>query len=375
MRDKPMARTEHEHLAAPPRDDPVSLEELGLALRNHGLPLEGLRYAVTPVGMHYLLTHFDIPWVDPTTWRLEVGGMVRRPLSLSLEELRARPAVTLPVTMECAGNGRAGLSPRAVSQPWFHEAVGTGAWTGTPLRPLLEEAGLAPEAVEVVFSGLDRGVEDGIEHAYERSLPPHEALRDDVILAWDLNGLALPPQHGFPVRLVVPGWYGMASVKWLGSIRAVGEPFRGIQQAERYLLAPSPDEPGTPITRIAPRSLMIPPGVPDFLARRRFLDPGPCRLEGRAWSGHGAVERVEVSADGGATWREAELAPPGERWAWRAWAATWEPTGPGDYELCSRAADAAGNEQPLVGSWNVGGYVNNAVQRVPVTVRAAGSSR
>ena len=353
----------------PARADPFLLEEVALAARNHGLPLEGLRYPVTPVGMHYLLTHFDIPVVDPATWRLEVGGLVERTLSLSLDELRARPAVTTAVTMECAGNGRAGLSPRAVSQPWLHEAVGTGAWTGTPLRGLLDEAGVASEAVEIVFSGLDRGVEEGIEHAYERSLTPAEARREDVLLAWALNGLPLPPQHGFPLRLVVPGWYGMASVKWLSGIRAVAEPFEGIQQVQRYRMSTSPDEPGEPITRMAPRSLMVPPGVPDFLARRRYVDPGPCRLEGRAWSGDGPVERVEVSADGGETWLDADLDPRPGPWAWRGWSAPWEPPGPGDYELCSRATDAAGRRQPLEPGWNVGGYLNNAVQRVPVTVR------
>ena len=364
-----MAVTQPDHAVTPA--DAFLVEEVGLAARNHGLPLEGLRYAVTPVGMHYLLTHFDIPVVDPATWRLEVGGMVERPLSLSLDEVRARPARTTAVTMECAGNGRAGLSPRPASQPWLYEAVGTGAWTGAPLRGLLDEAGVAPEAVEIVFSGLDRGLEEGIEHAYERSLTLDEARREDVLLAWALNGLPLPPQHGFPLRLVVPGWYGMASVKWLGSIRAVAAPFEGIQQVQRYRVSTSPEEPGEPITRMAPRSLMVPPGVPDFLARRRFVDPGPCRLEGRAWSGRGAVERVEVSADGGATWLEADLEPDPDPWAWRGWAATWEPAGPGDHELCSRATDAAGERQPLEPTWNLGGYLNNAVQRVPVTVRAA----
>src|SRR4051812_19541011 len=171
--------------------DGITLEELQLAARNHALPLEALRYPVTPVGLHYLLIHFDIPALDAATWRLEVGGRVARPLTLSLDELQSRPARTLAVTMECAGNGRALAEPRPLSQPWLLEAVGTAEWTGTPLAPILEEAGLAEDAVEVVFTGLDRGVQGEVEHAYERSLPVAEALRDEVLLAWAVNGQSL----------------------------------------------------------------------------------------------------------------------------------------------------------------------------------------
>ncbi|TMD45392.1 MAG: sulfite oxidase, partial [Chloroflexi bacterium] len=148
----------------------VSLDELQLAVRNHSLPLEALRYAITPIGLHYLLIHFDIPRVDPSEWRLVVGGHVRAPLTLTLDDLKRRPAVTRAVTLECAGNGRANLSPRPLSQPWLFEAVGTAEWTGTPLRTLLEAAGPLDGAVDVVFTGLDRGVQGGIEQQYERSL-------------------------------------------------------------------------------------------------------------------------------------------------------------------------------------------------------------
>ena len=349
--------------------DEITVDELRLAARNHGMPLEALHHPITPVGLHYLLIHYDIPVVDPSTWRLSVGGRVRSPRSLGLDELRERPAVTLPVTMECAGNGRAELSPRPLSQPWLLEAVGNANWTGTPLRPLLEETGLEADVVEVVFTGLDRGLEGGVEQAYERSLPVEEALGDDVLLAYEINGQPLPPQHGFPLRLLVPGWYGMASVKWLVGITAVAEPFQGYQNVQGYRLMSAPDDEGTPVTRIAPRSLMVPPGIPDFATRRRFLDTGTCRLEGRAWSGWAEIERVEVSTDGGAGWREAELGPSAGPRAWRGWSLEWEPPGPGEYELCSLARDAAGNEQPLDPPWNLKGYANNAVQRVGVTVR------
>jgi DMSO/TMAO reductase YedYZ molybdopterin-dependent catalytic subunit len=345
----------------------ITLDELRLAGRNHAMPLEALRHDITPLGLHYLLIHFDIPHVDVGAWRLRVGGEVSRPLELTLADLQGRPARTLAVTMECAGNGRALMTaPRAPSQPWLQEAVGTAEWTGTPLAGVLADAGLRPGAREVVFTGLDRGVQGDVEHAYERSLPLDDATGDEVLLAWAVNGRPLPPQHGFPLRLVVPGWYGMTHVKWLGAITVVDEPFRGWQQEIAYRLG-SEDEPGEPVTRMLPRSLMVPPGIPDFLTRARFVEAGPCPLQGRAWSGCGEVERVEVSTDGGETWADAALGEPVSEHAWRGWSFVWDAE-QGAHELCCRAIDAAGNTQPLAPPWNEGGYCNNAVQRIAVRV-------
>jgi len=348
----------------------ITPAELRLAARNHALPLEALAYDVTPVGLHYLLIHYDIPVVDPHGWRLSVGGRVGGELSLSLDELRSRPATTLAVTLECAGNGRATLSPRPVSQPWLLEAVGTAEWTGVPLHDLLEEAGVEDAAVEVLFGGLDRGVEGGEPQSYERSLVLADALREEVLLAYAMNGQPLPPQHGFPLRLVVPGWYGMTSVKWLERITVLDEPFAGYQQAHSYRVRQTPGEAGEPVSRMLPRSLMAPPGIPDFATRERRLGPGRCTVIGRAWSGLGGVERVEVSADAGVSWTDARLGSQPSAWAWRSWQWEWEPAEPGAYELCCRATDSAGNQQPLEAPWNLGGYANNEVQRVPVVVEA-----
>jgi sulfane dehydrogenase subunit SoxC len=346
----------------------ISREELQLAARNHGMPLEALRFDVTPVGLHYLLTHYDIPVVDPDSWRLELAGSVDRPLSLSLDELRSRPSVELAVTMECAGNGRVHVEPHVVSQPWLLEAIGNARWRGTPVAGLLDEAGVRGGAVEVLFTGLDRGVEGGEEQEYARSLPLEEALREEVLLAYEVNGVPLPPQHGFPLRLLVPGWYGMTSVKWLARIDVLDEPFDGYQQRHSYRFRQEEDEAGEPVRRIQVRALMIPPGIPEFLTRARVVEAGPVELEGRAWSGVAPVAGVEVSADGGASWADAELEPDSlGRWAWRSWCFTWDAT-PGEHELCCRARDDAGNVQPLDPPWNLGGYANNAVQRVPVTV-------
>ena len=343
----------------------ISLEELQLAARNHGMPLEALRYPVTPVGLHYLLIHFDVPDVDPDDWRLTVRG--ERELTLDLAELRQRPRAELAVTMECAGNGRARLDPRPVSQPWLLEAVGTALWGGTPLRPLLEEAGVGESAVEVLFTGLDRGIDGGIEQQYQRSLSVEDALGEDLLLAYEMNGAPLPPQHGFPLRLVVPGWYGMTSVKWLAEIEVVDEPFAGYQQTQAYRLRQAEDEEGTALQRIVPRSLFVPPGIPEFLSRDRIADAGEHVIQGRAWSGLAPIAAVDLSTDGGATWAPAELEPEEGRWAWRGWRFRWQAE-PGQHVLCSRARDEKGNEQPVDPPWNLGGYANNAVQMVSVAV-------
>ena len=344
-------------------------EEVGLAVRNPGMPLEALRRPVTPIGMHYVLIHFDVPDVEAASYELVVDGLVSRPLSLTLDELRSRPAVSMPVMMECAGSGRARLEPRPVSMPWHDEAIGCAEWTGTPLRGILEEAGLLDEAVEVLFTAHDRGIDQDVEHDYQRSLPVDEALGQDVLLAYAMNGEPLPPPHGFPVRLLVPDWYGMASVKWLRSITAIAEPFEGVQQTVAYRYRRSEDDPGTPVTRKKPRALMAPPGIPEFLSRSRRVPAGRTLIEGRAWSGHGAPVRVEFSADGGASWADARLEQPNGEHGWSAWSYEWDAQ-PGEYELCARATDAEGNTQPLDAgdAWNQGGYAVNAVQRVAVRV-------
>jgi DMSO/TMAO reductase YedYZ molybdopterin-dependent catalytic subunit len=350
-------------------DSGISQDELRLAARNHGMPLEALRWPLTPVGLHYLLIHYDVPLVDPTDWQLEVGGAVEQPFVLTMDALRARPATEVVVTMECAGNGRALLEPRPISQPWLTEAVGTARWLGVPLADLLAEAAPSGSAIEVVFTGLDRGVEGDVAQRYERSLSLDEARGAGAVLAYEMNGAPLPPQHGFPLRLVVPGWYGMTSVKWLAEIRVTEVPFDGYQMTSGYRFRQTEEEEGRPVTRMRPRSLMVPPGVPEFATRERIVDGGPVQLEGRAWSGRAPIVRVEVSDDGGRTWMDADLSRDFEdRWAWARWSFVWTPPGPGSFTLCCRATDESGETQLLEPEWNVGGYENNAVQRVGVLV-------
>lgn len=349
-------------------DGPFSREEVRLANRNSGLLLEALRHDVTPAGLHYLLAHFDVPYVaDAASWSVAIGGEVERPFALSLDEIKRAPARTLRVTMECAGNGRIGMTPRWPSQPWGEGAVGTAEWTGTPLRPFLERAGLKAAARHVVFSGTDRGF-DKIEHDYERALTREMAGHDDVLLVYAMNGQPLLPQHGFPLRLVVPGWYGMASVKWLAKISAIDRPFEGHQQVGTYVYRASREEAGVPVTTMRVKSLMVPPGLPDWYTRTRVVEAGAVVVHGRAWSGAGVpIAKVEFACDG--VWQAAALeASAASRYAWRGWTAQWDAI-PGEHVLACRATDANGCVQPDVAPWDVGGFGNNAPHRVEVTVR------
>jgi len=342
-------------------------EELALAYRNSALPLEALAYDVTPAGLHYTLSHFDVPRLDEAAYRLAVSGRVVRPLALALDDIRRLPARTLRVTMECAGNGRGLMSPRYPSMPWLYEGVSTAEWTGAPLRHVLDEAGLEPDAVDIAFLGADRGFDRGVEHDYGRSLKPGDALADDVLLAYAMNGAPLLPQHGFPLRLVVPGWFGMASVKWVTRIEALDRPFDGFQQAVGYHYRKAKGDPGVPITHAKVKSLITPPGIPDWYTRRRLVERGTVTLGGRAWSGAGtAIARVEVAVD--SVWRDAAVEPQRDPFAWQAWRCGWD-AAPGDYELACRATDVHGATQPLEPDWNTNGMGNNAVHRLQVTVR------
>jgi DMSO/TMAO reductase YedYZ molybdopterin-dependent catalytic subunit len=362
--------SENPFTGAPGREETTpgvfSEAEVGLANRNSGAFLEMLALDITPVGAHYLLTHFDVPLLEAGAHRLMFSGAFDAPFALSLEEIKAEPRVTMPVTMECAGNGRAGMEPRAFSMPWAYEAVGTAEWTGTPLAPLIERAKPRDGVVDFAFEGADFGYDKRVGHAFGRSLTPEQLAKLDVLLVYEMNGQPLLPQHGAPLRLIVPGWYGMASVKWLNRITAMTERYQGFQQVGTYRFRKSAEEPGEPVTEIKVKSLMVPPGVPDWITRKRRLSPGPVTLQGRAWSGAGVpVERVEVRID--ETWHEAKVEKPSGRYAWAGWSLEWEAQ-PGHYVLACRATDVRGDVQPMEAEWNLSGFANTAPHEVEVFV-------
>jgi DMSO/TMAO reductase YedYZ molybdopterin-dependent catalytic subunit len=329
---------------------------------NAETPLEALLEPLTPAELVYVRNHFDVPEADAERWRLRVGGTVEHPRELSLEELQALPRHDVTLTLECAGNGRKLMDPLPPGVPWGLGAVSTVRFTGTPLSALLERAGLRPGTVEVVFTGADRGeAEPGRTVAFARSLPVEEALHPDTLLAWEMNGQPLPPDHGHPLRLVVPQMYGMASVKWLTRIEAVSHPFDGYYQ-DHYRYETPGEEKAPRVTRMRVRALIATPADGAEVE-------GSVEVRGIAWSGEAPVTRVEVSCDGGGSWAEAELGTAPSAYVAALWRLRWTPPGPGAYTLLARATDAAGNTQPLDPLPNVRGYGNNSVQRVRVTSR------
>lgn len=341
---------------------------------NAETPMRALAEPITPTRRFYVRSHFDVPALEPEAWRLRLGGAVARPEVLSLAHLRELPPARGVVTLECAGNGRTALAPRPSGVPWAYGAVGTAEFAGASLAALLERAGLAPDAREVLFVGADAGeVRPGRREAFRRSLPLEAARHPDTLLAWEMNGEPLTPAHGAPLRLVVPGWYGMASVKWLVGIEVLREPFTGWYQRREYVYAGPGDLPdgepdlrgAEPVTRIRVRSVFAAPEDGET------LPPGPIDLAGSAWSGGGAIRRVEVSWDGGRTWSEAAVRAPRSPHGAATWRLRWSPPRPGAYTLMVRARDTSGAVQPLEPVWNRLGYGNNGVHRIRVTVRGA----
>lgn len=350
------------------QDDWFSHEEVRLANRNSGILLESLGADVTPLGLHYLLNHFDVPMLNRDGHVLSFEGAFDSPYSLTMDEIEALPRVDRPVTLECAGNGRTHSLPRSYSMPWGYEAVGTYCWTGTPLAPLIERAGPRDSVREFAFFGADYGYDSGHGHCFGRSLTVDQLAELDALLVWGANGQPLLPQHGAPLRIIVPGWYGMASVKWLTRIEALETAFDGFQQVRTYRFRDHAEDPGRPITEMRVKSLMAPPGVPDWVSRKRLVQPGPVEIRGRAWSGGGRrIVKVELGC--GDHWQAAEVEP-AERYAWAGWSCTWDAV-PGTHLLRCRATDEDGRVQPVESVWDYSGFANNAAQIVEVVVPEA----
>lgn len=325
------------------------------------------RDVVTPNAAFYIRSHFSAPQIDRAAWRLNISGDIERPLTFSLDELLALPSRTLMVTLECAGNGRSAMCPQPPGEPWQYGAVSSAEWTGVPLQTVLAAAGLAPSVSHIIFEGADSDhvAEAGRTLTYARSLPRNHALHPDTLLAYAMNGEELSVEHGFPVRLIVPGWYGMASVKWLTALVASSSPFDGFYQVDRYVMLREDAGPsqGDPLTWMRLRSLIAEPAADSILSCGDYL------VRGFAWSGDALVSRVEVSVNGGVTWEDAVLTSEPERYLWRSWEYRWRASSPGRVTLLSRAYDDAGNQQPTEPESNRLGYANNAIQAVHVVVR------
>jgi DMSO/TMAO reductase YedYZ molybdopterin-dependent catalytic subunit/rhodanese-related sulfurtransferase/glyoxylase-like metal-dependent hydrolase (beta-lactamase superfamily II) len=350
-----------------PKEARRQAEELGMIVhRDHPLNFETSISAliggvVMPNAHFYVRNHFEAPDINAETWRLQVAGLVERPLSLSLRELYRLPAETRVVTLECAGNGRHTINPPVDGEPWRFGAVSTAEWTGVPLVGILDRVGLLPSASELVFRGADHGEVDGRGAVhFERSLALDTARSAPALLAYAMNGEPLPRQHGHPLRLIVPGWYGVACVKWLSAVEAVARPFDGYFQATRYWYETDAG-PRQPVTLQRVRALITSPLGGESLA------PGQNTIRGVAWSGAAPIARVDVSI-GRRPWQEARLL--GERQAhrWQWWELLADLDRPGRTSIRARATDLAGWSQPDVPQWNRHGYGSNAIQRITVRI-------
>jgi DMSO/TMAO reductase YedYZ molybdopterin-dependent catalytic subunit len=330
---------------------------------------------VMPNEHFYVRNHFPVPDLDGARWRLKVGGLVRRPLRLGLRDLVNMPSHVQTVTLECAGNGRAFLTPPVGGEQWAFGAVSTAEWTGVPLAAVLDRAGVKSGAREVVFRAADRAPDKRSRGAgrFERSLTLVEVRKSEALLAYAMNGQPLPNHHGYPLRVIVPGWYGVAAVKWLTEIEVVDHSFSGHFQTEKYVYE---WERGgrverEPVRQMRVRSLITQPGDDDV------VDMGDLAVRGLAWSGVAPISRVEVSVNGEA-WQPAHLSGQPSTHSWQRWELLMRVKQPGRFAIRSRATDQAGRTQPEQPEWNRLGYGNNAIQEVSIRAkrpRASLSSR
>ncbi len=319
-----------------------------------------------PNAKFYIRNNFGIPKFDLASWRLCVSGLVERPLSLSWRDITKMPSQSKLVTLECAGNGRSRMEPRTPGEQWNLGAVSTAEWTGVPLSEVLSRAGLKKQGRYIVFRGGDRGAVDGHAGtiAFERSLSLEQARTSEALLAYAMNGEPLPLHHGFPLRLIVPSWYAVASVKWLTEIEVVDQPFEGHYQTEKYFVERTVNGQvdREPLSLQRVRSLITEP------AEEERIDRGDMAVRGVAWSGAAPIARVEVRVDDG-PWQQARMLGEPKRHSWQWWELMTTVDQPGDCVICARASDMSGHVQPESPEWNRLGYCNNAMQKVKLTVQ------
>jgi len=333
---------------------------------NSETPLDEARGWVTPRQLFFVRNHFEVPAIDAATWELRIAGRVAREFTVDLQTLEAYPQRTVFSTLECAGNGRSFLVTPMPGVQWGAGAIGHAEWTGVPLCLLLEEAGLRPEALEVVAQGADRGAEPGRleEIAFARSLPLVKALHPETLVALRMNGEPLDRDHGFPARLLVPGWFGVASVKWLTRIEVIDQPFEGHFQSVKYTVRRRTGR-GVQSESIGPMEVKS-----EILGPRdgEILSLGLERIFGLAWAGEEAVAAVELSLDGGTSWCRTTLVGPSAPYSWTLWEYVWDACRSGEHELVARAISSGGGVQPAGYDSLRDGYLVNWSRRVTVRI-------
>ena len=330
-------------------------------------------FEVTPSDRMFIRNNLLTPDIDATRHRLTVKGLVDKEISFSLEELKkAFPAVTLQGMLECAGSGRTAYQPRASGTPWLETGgMGCPAWTGVRLADVLRAAGLRPGAAHVAGQGGDPGM---IATAVPviRSVPLAKATEENTLIAWGMNGAPLPRIHGYPLRLVVPGWVGSASTKWLHTLTVLDAPFKGTYMSSSYVAPKWPIEPGQkmPPDTVSAEAWPVKSIITSPAPNARFRGADRITVRGRAWVGEGSIDRVEISVDEGVNWQRASLASRGDKYAWRTFSFDYQPQRFGYVTFLARAWDGRGNAQPIASTWNPLGYFWNGVHRVGVLVEA-----
>lgn len=374
----PLARMTTYSITDRRRGEDVWLEQRKLVQafpENSETPLASIQGWVTPNRLFFVRNHFDVPTIDLTSWRLRVEGLVEQPLELSWEELTALPQHSVFATVECAGNGRSFLQRTAPGVQWRAGAVGHAEWTGVSLARVLGMAGVKTAATEVLFKGADVGSESDHPEPmqFARSLPMKKALDADTLLAYRMNGDLLSPNHGFPLRLFVPGWYGVASVKWLTRVEVIDRRFRGYFQSKKYTIQRHTAE-GVTTEIVGPMSVKSEIVRPQDGAT---VGLGANRVFGVAWAGEDAVAAVEVSTDGGETFNPAQLTGPRAAYSWTLWEYLWEVAEPGEYQLLARSISSTGKVQPAEHDPLCGGYLirHSRATRVVVSAQRAAPAR
>lgn len=346
------------------RDGKIVLSEEPLVLET---PVEKLSEFITPTKSFYVRTHFPVPKIEKSKWRMRVEGEVEKPFEINFDELTKLDSKKIPVTLECAGNSRSFLEPKVKGVQWRIGGVGNAEWTGVPLSSLLKRAGVKANALEIIFEGADRGkLEDPKsprgEITFARSIPIAKAR--DVVLAHKMNDVDLPPEHGFPVRAIVPGWYAVASVKWLQRIIVTDKPFCGYYQTLDYAFWKRDGEQArlTALSEMQTKAVVTQPGEGEAVSKNSSV-----RVRGAAWTGDGEIKKVETSADGGSTWNVAKLLGESKPNTWRLWEFDWKPPAAGGTAtLIARATDSNGQTQPLERDPDRGTYMINHL--LPITV-------
>lgn len=345
-------------------NDNLSLNTIGESPYVGETPPDALASWLTPNPLFYVRSQFDYPNTDEKSWELHLEDPNGQEIKFNLDEIKKLPRHSIPVTLECAGNNRSDLNPTTPGNQFSDGAISNAIWSGTSLNSLLSKIKLPGNVVEMLFQGSDIGspAKNRPPEPYLRSLPIKLARHPDTLLAYEMNGETLPIEHGYPVRLIVPGWYGMAHVKWLERISTLTEPFSGYFQGDKYVLRYR-DGTEKPVQEMQVKSTITSP-----IKNENIKCCSNYYMNGHAWSGRSSIAKVEISVDQGRTWRLAKLHGPSDSYSWQSWTYEWTPKAPGEYTLLSRATNNKGTQQPLESTWNELGYQVNGIQSVSVKV-------